>query len=116
MNDHSEEEIGVTDTTLFVVPGDASVVLRCMALGMDVSQDRMIHAARLFPPLDGEAEDAPSIGHLLKRITKKTDEVRRQVPKHFILKNNMWPRLLNKTSFKIRFYFALAQRAPGHDG
>jgi hypothetical protein len=92
VNDHSEEEIGVPDMTLFVVPAGASVVLRCMALGLSVSQDRTIHAARLLPPLAGEGEDVSSTGDLLKRITRKADEIRRQVPQHFILNDNLWPR------------------------
>jgi hypothetical protein len=81
--------------SLFAVPAGAATVLRRLALGIDVEEDRMQSAAKLLPPGVDENTDDPSDVHLLARIEQKVEEIK-TIPEHFILNDKLWPQYPNK--------------------
>ncbi len=89
-NDHSQEEIGVPNQDLLVLPGDVSIALRRSVLGFTVDEDQMKAVAQFLPPLPDEDESQDFVGRMLRRFQGKVKEIAK-IPEHFILNDKIWP-------------------------
>ena len=73
----------------FALPEDASVVLRCMALGIQVEDDRKDRAARMISLHFGELEGEPSSDQLREMLKKTAGELT-TLPPHILLNEKLW--------------------------
>ncbi len=73
----------------FVVPFEAAVVIRCLALEIDVDGDRMERAAKMLPVRSADGEVSQSEVNHWNRLEQMADELS-EFPQHFILNDKLW--------------------------
>ncbi len=87
---HPEEITRLPDKDVFNVPGDASLDLRRLAVGMNVEGERRLWIAGNLPPLTGESPDEGYESRLKKRFRAMLDRIK-GVAIHFVLNERLWP-------------------------
>jgi hypothetical protein len=87
--DQASNDTDIPEMRAFVFPAEASVVLRCMALGIDVREDRKDRAARMISVHFGELEGEPSSDQLREMLKKTAGELN-MLPQHILLNEKLW--------------------------
>jgi hypothetical protein len=87
--DQLSNDTDVPDLTSFALPADAVVVLRCIALGLSVDEDRRARAAKMLVRFCGNSKSEPSSDDLRKMLTEKVNDIS-TLPPHILLNEKLW--------------------------
>ncbi len=87
--DQASNNTDIPNLPAFEFPAEVAVVLRCIALGIRVNEDRRDRAAKILARHCGEFDVEPSSDQLREMLERKADELN-NVPPHILLNEKLW--------------------------